>query len=298
MDMQQIIECVPNFSEGRDMNLIKQITDEIEAVEGVRLLNVDPGKATNRTVVTFVGNPQAAVEAAFRAIKKAGDLIDMSKHKGEHPRMGATDVCPLIPIANITMGETVEWAQRLAERVGRELSLPVYLYEEAQADKTRSNLSIIRAGEYEGFFKKINEFTWPYDGWGMTNDGKNIILGTGGSVLYFVDPENFKILNQISVTDNYGPVSMVNELEYVNNFIYANVYETDNIVKIDPQTGAVVGKLNLSGLLQKSGMQYNPQNYTVNSGNVLNGIAYDSAKNSFYVTGKMWPALFEIKINN
>jgi len=155
--MQQIIECVPNFSEGRDMNIIKQITDEIEAVEGVRLLNVDPGKATNRTVVTFVGSPKPVVEAAFRAIKKAGELIDMSRHKGEHPRMGATDVCPLIPIANITMGETVEWAQRLAERVGRELSLPVYLYEEAQADKSRSNLSVIRAGEYEGFFKKISE---------------------------------------------------------------------------------------------------------------------------------------------
>jgi len=158
MDMQQIIECVPNFSEGRDMNIIKQITDEIERVEGVRLLNVDPGKATNRAVVTFVGSPQAVVEAAFRAIKKAGELIDMSRHKGEHPRMGATDVCPLIPVANITMGETVEWAQRLAERVGRELSLPVYLYEEAQADKTRSNLSVIRASEYEGFFKKISEF--------------------------------------------------------------------------------------------------------------------------------------------
>jgi glutamate formiminotransferase/formiminotetrahydrofolate cyclodeaminase len=157
MDMQQIIECVPNFSEGRDMNIIKQITDEIEAVEGVRLLNVDPGKATNRTVVTFVGSPKPVVEAAFKAIKKAGELIDMSRHKGEHPRMGATDVCPLIPIANITMGETVEWAQRLAERVGRELSLPVYLYEEAQADKSRSNLSVIRAGEYEGFFKKISE---------------------------------------------------------------------------------------------------------------------------------------------
>jgi len=157
MDMQQIIECVPNFSEGRDMNIIKQITDEIEAVEGVRLLNVDPGKATNRTVVTFVGSPKPVVEAAFRAIKKAGELIDMSRHKGEHPRMGATDVCPLIPIANITMGETVEWAQRLAEKVGRELSLPVYLYEEAQADKSRSNLSVIRAGEYEGFFKKITE---------------------------------------------------------------------------------------------------------------------------------------------
>lgn len=140
------------------MNIIKQITDEIESVEGVRLLNVDPGKATNRTVVTFVGNPQAVVEAAFRAINKAGELIDMRNHKGEHPRMGATDVCPLIPIANITMGEIVEWAQRLAERVGRELSLPVYLYEEAQADKSRSNLSVIRAGEYEGFFKKINDF--------------------------------------------------------------------------------------------------------------------------------------------
>src|SRR6187431_1250473 len=157
MDMQQIIECVPNFSEGRDMNIIKQITDEIEAVEGVRLLNVDPGKATNRTVVTFVGSPKPVVEAAFRAVKKAGKLIDMSRHKGEHPRMGATDVCPLIPIANITMGETVECAQRLAERVGRELLLPVYLYEEAQADKSRSNLSVIRAGEYEGFFKKISE---------------------------------------------------------------------------------------------------------------------------------------------
>jgi glutamate formiminotransferase/formiminotetrahydrofolate cyclodeaminase len=157
MDVNQIIECVPNFSEGRDMKIIKQITDEIEAVEGVRLLNVDPGKATNRTVVTFVGSPKPVVEAAFKAIKKAGELIDMSRHKGEHPRMGATDVCPLIPIANITMGETVEWAQRLAERVGRELSLPVYLYEEAQADKSRSNLSVIRAGEYEGFFKKITE---------------------------------------------------------------------------------------------------------------------------------------------
>jgi glutamate formiminotransferase/formiminotetrahydrofolate cyclodeaminase len=139
------------------MSIIEKIKAEIEGVEGVRLLNVDPGKATNRTVVTFVGRPKPVVEAAFRAIKKAGELIDMSRHKGEHPRMGATDVCPLIPVANITMGETVEWAQRLAERVGRELSLPVYLYEEAQADKSRSNLSVIRAGEYEGFFKKISE---------------------------------------------------------------------------------------------------------------------------------------------
>src|SRR6187455_1509265 len=152
--MQQIIECVPNFSEGRDMNIIKQITDEIEAVEGVRLLNVDPGKATNRTVVTFVGSPKPVVEAAFRAIKKAGELIDMSKHKGEHPRMGATDVCPLIPIANISMEQTAAHAQLLAKRVGDELQLPVYLYEAAQKDPARNNLSVIRAGEYEGFFKK------------------------------------------------------------------------------------------------------------------------------------------------
>jgi glutamate formiminotransferase/formiminotetrahydrofolate cyclodeaminase len=161
--MQQIIECVPNFSEGNDMNIIKQITDEIEAVEVVRLLNVDPGKATNRTVVTFVGNPQAVIEAAFRAIKKAGELIDMSKHKGEHPRMGATDVCPLIPIANISMEETAQYAQQLAKRVGEELQLPVYLYEAAQADKSRSNLSVIRAGEYEGFFNKIKLPEWKPD---------------------------------------------------------------------------------------------------------------------------------------
>ena len=151
----QLIECVPNFSEGNDLNIIGEITGEVEAVEGVRLLNVDPGKATNRTVVTFVGSPEAVVEAAFRAIKKAGELIDMSQHKGEHPRMGATDVCPLIPVAGISMEETATWAKQLARRVGEELRLPVYLYEAAQANKERSNLSVIRAGEYEGFFKKI-----------------------------------------------------------------------------------------------------------------------------------------------
>jgi glutamate formiminotransferase/formiminotetrahydrofolate cyclodeaminase len=161
--MQQLIECVPNFSEGKDMNIIRQITDEIEAVDGVRLLNVDPGKATNRTVVTFVGHPEAVKEAAFRAIKKAGELIDMSKHKGEHPRMGATDVCPLIPIANISMEETAKHAQQLAKRVGEELNIPVYLYESAQPNKDRSNLSVIRAGEYEGFFKKIALPEWKPD---------------------------------------------------------------------------------------------------------------------------------------
>lgn len=161
--MSQLIECVPNFSEGCDMNIIKQITDSIETVEGVKLLNVDAGKATNRTVVTFVGNPEAVIEAAFLAIKKASELIDMSKHKGEHPRMGATDVCPLIPIANITMEETAEYAKKLGAMVGKELSIPVYLYEEAQPNKSRSNLSVIRAGEYEGFFKKIKLPEWAPD---------------------------------------------------------------------------------------------------------------------------------------
>ena len=159
----QIIECVPNFSEGNDLNIIKEITDEIEAVENARLLNVDPGKATNRTVVTFVGSPQAVVEAAFRAIKRAGELIDMRKHKGEHPRMGATDVCPLIPASNISMEETAVWAQKLAKRVGEELLLPVYLYELAQPKKERSNLSAIRAGEYEGFSKKVKLPEWKPD---------------------------------------------------------------------------------------------------------------------------------------
>ncbi|MEO5570341.1 MAG: glutamate formimidoyltransferase [Bacteroidia bacterium] len=161
--MKQLIECVPNFSEGNDLNLIKQITDAIESVEGVLLLNVDPGKATNRTVVTIVGEPAIVTEAAFRGIKKASELIDMSKHKGEHPRMGATDVCPFIPVANISMQETAEWAKKLGKWVGEELSIPVYLYEDAQSNKERNNLSVIRAGEYEGFFKKIKLPEWKPD---------------------------------------------------------------------------------------------------------------------------------------
>jgi glutamate formiminotransferase/formiminotetrahydrofolate cyclodeaminase len=176
--MQPIIECVPNFSEGNDLNIIKQITGQIESTEGVRLLNVDPGKATNRTVVTFVGNPEAVVNAAFSAIKKAGELIDMSKHKGAHPRMGATDVCPLIPVANISMEETAKYAQQLAKRVGDELKIPVYLYESAQPDKNRNNLSIIRAGEYEGFFKKIKEPQWKPDFGPAAFDAKR-----GGTVI-------------------------------------------------------------------------------------------------------------------
>ncbi|MDB5139551.1 MAG: glutamate formimidoyltransferase [Mucilaginibacter sp.] len=161
--MTKLIECVPNFSEGVNLDIIRQITNEIEMVDGVRLLNIDPGKATNRTVVTFVGEPERVIEAAFLAIKKAGELIDMSKHKGEHPRMGAADVCPLIPIANISMEETAEYARQLAKRVGEELQIPAYLYEYAQPDKSRNNLSVIRAGEYEGFFKKIKLPQWKPD---------------------------------------------------------------------------------------------------------------------------------------
>ena len=161
--MSQIIECVPNFSEGQDLGIIQQITDAIQTVEGVKLLNVDAGKATNRTVVTIVGEPNAVIDAAFRAIKKAGELIDMTRHKGEHPRIGATDVCPLIPIANISMEETAAYAQQLARRVGEELNLPVYLYEAAQPNKDRSSLSVIRNGEYEGMASKILLPEWKPD---------------------------------------------------------------------------------------------------------------------------------------
>ncbi len=155
--MKQLIECVPNFSEGRDMNVIKQITDVIETVEGVKLLDVDPGVATNRTVVTFVGTPDEVINAAFLAVKKAGEVIDMSKHHGEHPRFGATDVCPLVPISGITMEETVKYAHKLAERVGNELGIPVYCYEFAAKEEKRRNLAYCRAGEYEGLKEKLSD---------------------------------------------------------------------------------------------------------------------------------------------
>ncbi|HOW31007.1 MAG TPA: glutamate formimidoyltransferase, partial [Bacteroidales bacterium] len=161
--MKQLIECVPNFSEGRNMAVIKQITDQVEAVEGVRLLDVDPGAATNRTVVTFVGEPDAVIEAAFQAVKKASEVIDMRFHKGEHPRFGATDVCPLVPVAGITMEETVVYARRLAERIGSELSIPVYCYENAAFTGERRNLASNRSGEYEGLPKKLTDQRWKPD---------------------------------------------------------------------------------------------------------------------------------------
>ncbi len=160
--MKQLIECVPNFSEGRDKDKIKQITDAIESVEGISLLDVDMGASTNRTVVTFVGEPDAVVEAAYRGIAKAAELIDMRTHKGAHPRMGATDVTPLIPIAGITFDECIVWAKELGKRVG-ELGIPVYLYEMAASTPERRNLAVIRAGEYEAFATKIYQPEWKPD---------------------------------------------------------------------------------------------------------------------------------------
>src|SRR5881227_584580 len=161
--MKKLIECVPNFSEGRDPDVIRQITDAIASVDAVSLLDVDPGASTNRTVVTFVGDPDATVEAAFRGIKKAAELIDMRKHKGAHPRMGATDVCPFIPIGDVDWKEAIACAKELGKRVGEELKIPVYLYEKAAKDTSRANLAVIREGEYEAFFDKIKKAEWHPD---------------------------------------------------------------------------------------------------------------------------------------
>ncbi len=161
--MKQLIECVPNISEGRDMNIINQVTAEIEKVEGVKLLDVDPGQTTNRTVITFVGEPEQACEAAFRVVKKAAELIDMRQHHGAHPRQGATDVCPLIPVSNITMEETVEYAHKLAERIGNELQIPIYCYENAAKIAERRNLAYCRTGEYESLSTRLGTEQWKPD---------------------------------------------------------------------------------------------------------------------------------------
>ena len=153
---RQIVECVPNFSEGRNMDIIKQITDVIRRASGVKLLDVDPGEATNRTVVTFVGDPASVVETAFQAVKKAGELIDMRQHHGAHPRMGATDVCPLIPVAGITLEECAALARKLAERIANEAGIPCYCYEAAAFTPERRNLAICREGEYEALAEKLS----------------------------------------------------------------------------------------------------------------------------------------------
>ena len=161
--MNQIIECVPNFSEGRNQDVINEISEAISNTKGVHLLNVDPGQATNRTVMTFVGDPGSVISAAFNAIKTASEKIDMSKHTGEHPRFGATDVCPLIPVSNITFDELIPYAEKLAKKVSEELNIPIYLYEHAAREDKRRNLATIRSGEYEGLNKKINSNDWKPD---------------------------------------------------------------------------------------------------------------------------------------
>jgi glutamate formiminotransferase/formiminotetrahydrofolate cyclodeaminase len=161
--VKKIIECVPNFSEGRDLSIIKRITDAIESVRGIDVLDVDPGESTNRTVVTFIGEPGQVEEAAFRAVQKAAELIDMSRHSGEHPRFGATDVCPFVPVAGVTMEECAETARRVGQRIGEELGIPVYLYEHAARSAQRRNLADIRSGEYEGLSEKLARPEWKPD---------------------------------------------------------------------------------------------------------------------------------------
>jgi glutamate formiminotransferase/formiminotetrahydrofolate cyclodeaminase len=204
MNKDALIECVPNFSEGNDLTIIKQITNEIEAVEGVTLLDTDAGKATNRTVVTFVGHPEVVIEAAYRAIKKAAELIDMSKHKGEHPRMGATDVCPLIPVSGITMEETAAYAQQLGKRVGETLDIPVYLYENAQPNTARNNLSVIRGGEYEGFFDKIKKPEW------MPDFGKAVMHVKAGATV--IGARDFLIAYNVNL--NTKSVRLANSIAF------------------------------------------------------------------------------------
>ena len=154
---------MPNFSEGRDLAVIRQITDAIEAVRGVRLLDVDPGESTNRTVVTFIGEPEPVAEAAFLAVRKAAELIDMSRHHGEHARFGATDVCPFVPVSGVTMEDCIEVARSVGQRIGKELGIPVFLYEQAASRPERRNLADVRAGEYEGLEKKLARPEWRPD---------------------------------------------------------------------------------------------------------------------------------------
>lgn len=201
--MGKIVECVPNFSEGRDMGIIKAITDEIEKIQDVYLLDVDPGKETNRTVVTFVGSPEAVKIAAFNAIKKASELIDMRKHKGAHPRMGATDVCPFVPVKDVTMEDCVKIARELGEMVANELGIPVYLYEEAATKEERRNLANIREGEYEGFYEKIKDPNW-YPDFGKPEfnpkSGATVIGAREFLIAYNINlnTRNKKIANRIA----------------------------------------------------------------------------------------------------
>ncbi len=220
----QLIECVPNFSEGNDLLVIKKITDAIESVEGVKLLHVDSGKAANRTVVTFAGHPEFVIEAAFRAIKVASEYIDMSKQKGEHPRLGATDVCPLIPIANISMEETVEYSKLLGKRVGEELEIPVYLYEASASSPERKNLATVRSGEYEGLVIKIQKEEWKPD------FGKAVFKAKSGASI--IGARDFLIAYNINI--NTPSVEIANAMA-------GDIRESGRIKRIgDTATGEIV----------------------------------------------------------
>jgi len=238
--MKQLIECVPNFSEGRDAKIIKQITDAIESVDGIKLLNVDPGKDTNRTVVTFVGEPDLVIEAAFLGAKMAAQLIDMSKHKGEHPRFGATDVCPLVPIANITMEETVVYARKLAKRIGEELGISVYCYEFAANSEERQSLAVCRAGEYEGLKEKLQKPEWKPD------FGPAVLNEKSGATA--VGARNFLIAYNVNL--NTTSVRRANSIAF-------DVREAGRVVREgDPLTGKIVNDengepLRIPGTLKK-----------------------------------------------
>jgi glutamate formiminotransferase/formiminotetrahydrofolate cyclodeaminase len=226
--MKQLIECVPNFSEGRDEKIIRQITEAIQSVDGIKLLNVDPGKDTNRTVVTFVGEPEQVIEAAFQGAKMAAQLIDMSKHKGEHPRFGATDVCPLVPIANITMEETVVYARRLGQRMGEELGISVYCYEFAAAAEERRSLANCRAGEYEGLKEKLQKPEWKPD------FGPVVLNERSGATA--VGARNFLIAYNVNL--NTTSVRRANAIAF-------DVREAGRVVREgDPITGKIVNDAN------------------------------------------------------
>lgn len=226
--MKQLIECVPNFSEGRDEKIIKLITDAIQSVDGIKLLNVDPGKDTNRTVVTFVGEPEQVIEAAFRGAKMAAQLIDMGKHKGEHPRFGAMDVCPLVPIANITMDETVIYARRLAKRVGEELGISVYCYEFAAFSNERQSLANCRVGEYEGLKEKLQKPEWKPD------FGPVVLNERSGATA--IGARNFLIAYNVNL--NTTSVRRANSIAF-------DVREAGRVVREgDPVTGKIVNDEN------------------------------------------------------
>ncbi len=226
--MKKLIECVPNFSEGRDEKIINQITDAILGVSGIKLLNVDPGKDTNRTVVTFVGEPEQVVEAAFQGAKMAAQLIDMSKHKGEHPRFGAIDVCPLVPVANISMEETVVYARELARRMGEELGISVYCYEFAASNEERRSLANCRAGEYEGLKEKLLNPEWKPD------FGPDILNERSGASA--VGARNFLIAYNVNL--NTTSVRRANAIAF-------DVREAGRVVREgDPLTGKIVTDTN------------------------------------------------------